>query len=143
MNIDELNEEQLRGIKRAFTIFIMKVIKHSAIDFSRKEKLQNSRIVSLNEYVNNEMSLSVFDDDIFCMENNIDYRHLEKIMSQKKHQNAILKLSEREKQIVYLFYIEEKEIDEIAKILNISKKTILNTKQNALNKLKKDIGGNW
>lgn len=143
MNIDELNEEQLSDIKRAFTIFIMKVIKHSAIDFARKEKLQNSRIVSLNEYVNNEMSLSVFDDDIFCMENNIDYRHLEKIMSQKKHQKAILKLSEREKQIVYLFYIEEKEIDEIAKILNISKKTILNTKQNALNKLKKDIGGNW
>lgn len=141
MNIDELNEEQLRDIKRAFTIFIMKVIKHSAIDFARKEKLQNSRIVSLNEYVNNEMSLSVFDDDIFYMENDIDYRHLEKIMSQKKHQNAISKLSEREKQIIYLLYIEEKEIDEIAKILNISRKTILNTKQNALNKLKNDIGG--
>lgn len=141
MNIDELNEEQLRDIKRAFTIFIMKVIKHSAIDFARKEKLQNSRIVPLNEYVNNEMSLSVFDDDIFYMENDIDYRHLEKIMSQKKHQNAISKLSEREKQIIYLLYIEEKEIDEIAKILNISRKTILNTKQKALNKLKNDIGG--
>ena len=42
MNIDELNEEQLRDIKRAFTIFILKVIKHSAIDFVRKEKLYNS-----------------------------------------------------------------------------------------------------
>ena len=108
MNIDELNEEQLRDIKRAFTIFIMKVIKHSAIDFARKEKLQNSRIVSLNEYVNNEMSLSVFDDDIFYMENDIDYRHLEKIMSQKKHQNAILKLSEREKNNMNILNLSEK-----------------------------------
>lgn len=142
MNIEELNEEQLRDIKRAFTIFILKVIKHSAIDFVRKEKLYNSRIMSLNEYVNNEMSLSVFDDDIFCVENDIDYRYLENVMTQKKHQKAILKLSKREKQIIYLLYIQEKEIDEISKMLNISKKTILNIKQNALKKLKKDIGGN-
>lgn len=131
MNIEELNEEQLRDIKRAFTIFILKVIKHSAIDFVRKEKLYNSRIMSLNEYVNNEMSLSVFDDDIFCVENDIDYRYLENVMTQKKHQKAILKLSKREKQIIYLLYIQEKEIDEISKMLNISKKTILNIKQNA------------
>ena len=142
MNIEELNEEQLRDIKRAFTIFILKVIKHSAIDFVRKEKLYNSRIMSLNEYVNNEMSLSVFDDDIFCVENDIDYRYLENVMTQKKHQKAILKLSKREKQIIYLLYIQEKEIDEISKMLNITKKTILNIKQNALKKLKKDIGGN-
>lgn len=142
MNIEELNEEQLRDIKRAFTIFILKVIKHSAIDFVRKEKLYNSRSMSLNEYVNNEMSLSVFDDDIFCVENDIDYRYLENVMTQKKHQKAILKLSKREKQIIYLLYIQEKEIDEISKMLNISKKTILNIKQNALKKLKKDIGGN-
>ena len=108
MNIEELNEEQLRDIKRAFTIFILKVIKHSAIDFVRKEKLYNSRIMSLNEYVNNEMSLSVFDDDIFCVENDIDYRYLENVMTQKKHQKAILKLSKREKQIIYLLYIQEK-----------------------------------
>lgn len=141
MNIEELNEEQLKDIKRAFTIFITKVIKHSAIDFARKEKLYNSRIVSLNEYVNNEMSLSVFDDDIFFRNKEIDYKQLEKIMTKRKHQDAVFKLSEREKQIIYLFYIEEKEVDEIAKLLHISPKTILNTKQNALNKLKNDMGG--
>jgi RNA polymerase sigma factor (sigma-70 family) len=141
MNIDELNEEQLRDIKRAFTIFILKVIKHSAIDFVRKEKLYNSRIVSLNEYVNNEMSLSGFDDDIFYVEKNIDYRHLENLMTKKKHQNAVSKLSEREKQIIHLLYIEEREVDEVAKLLNISTKTVLNTKKKALNKLKNDMEG--
>lgn len=141
MNIDELNEEQLRDIKRAFTIFILKVIKHSAIDFVRKEKLYNSRIVSLNEYGNNEMSLSGFDDDIFYMEKNIDYRHLENFMTKKKHQNAVSKLSEREKQIIHLLYIEEREVDEVAKLLNISTKTVLNTKKKALNKLKNDMEG--
>ena len=47
-----------------------------------------------------------------------------------------------EKQIIYLLYIEEKSIDEISNYLNISKKTILNTKNNALIKLKNDMGGN-
>lgn len=140
MNIEELNEEELKDIKRAFTIFITKVIKHSAIDFVRKEKLYNSRIMPLSEYVNNEMSLSFFDDDIFCMENNIDYKDLEKLMTKREHQSAISKLSEREKQIIYLLYIEEKEVEEVANLLNITTKTVLNTKQNALNKIKKDIG---
>ena len=141
MNIDELNEEQLRDIKRAFTIFILKVIKHSAIDFVRKEKLYNSRIVSLNEYVNNEMSLSGFDDGIFYVEKNIDYRHLENLMTKKKHQNAVSKLSEREKQIIHLLYIEEREVDEVANLLNISTKTVLKKKKKALNKLKNDMEG--
>lgn len=140
MNIEELNEEELRDIKRAFTIFITKVIKHSAIDFVRKEKLYNSRIMPLSEYINNEMSLSFFDDDIFCMENNIDYKDLEKLMTKREHQSAISKLSEREKQIIHLLYIEEKEVEEVANLLNITTKTVLNTKKNALNKIKKDIG---
>lgn len=141
MNIEELNEEQLRDIKRAFTIFITKVIKHSSIDFARKEKLYNSRVMPLSEYINNKMSLSFFDDDIFVsMEDNIDYKHLEKIMTKRRHQCAVSKLSEREKQIIHLLYIEEKGVEEIANLLNISTKTVLNTKKNALNKIKKDIG---
>lgn len=140
MNIEELNEEELRDIKRAFTIFITKVIKHSAIDFVRKEKLYKSRIMPLSEYINNEMSLSFFDDDIFSMENNIDYKDLEKLMTKREHQSAISKLSEREKQIIHLLYIEEKEVEEVANLLNITTKTVLNTKKNALNKIKKDIG---
>jgi RNA polymerase sigma factor (sigma-70 family) len=62
-------------------------------------------------------------------------------MTKKKHQNAVSKLSEREKQIIHLLYIEEREVDEVAKLLNISTKTILNTKKKALNKLKNDMEG--
>lgn len=142
MNNEELNEEKLREIKRAFTIFITKVIKHSAIDFARKEKIYNNRFVSLNEYISDEMSLSVYDDDIFLDDPNLNYKKLEQVMSKEKHKRAISKLSEREKQIIYLLYIEEKSVDEISNYLNISKKTILNTKNNALIKLKNDMGGN-
>ena len=75
------------------------------------------------------------------MEKNIDYRHLENLMTKKKHQNAVSKLSEREKQIIHLLYIEEREVDEVANLLNISTKTVLNTKKKALNKLKNDMEG--
>lgn len=139
MDIEQLSEEQLKDIKRAFTIFILKVIKHSAIDFARKEKVQNSRIVPISEYVNNEMSLSNFDDGIFFIQEDIDYENLEKIMSKKKHCMAISKLSKREKQIIYLLYIKEKDVEEIAAMLQLTPKTILNTKNNALNKLRNDM----
>ena len=136
MNIDELDESELKEIKRAFTIFIMKVVKHSSFDFIRKETLRNNRNVPLDEDIINKVSLSYFDDGTFFVEN---YTKLEKVMSKEQHRKAISKLSKREKQIINLLYIEEKSVEEISRILKISNKTILNTRNNALNKLRKDM----
>ena len=136
MNINELNEKDLKEIKRAFTIFIMKVVKHASYDFMRKETLRNSRIVPLDEDVTDKVSLSVYDDDTFFVEN---YKKLENVMSKEKHRKAISKLSKREKQIINLLYIEEKSIEDVSKILKIGSKTISNTRNNALNKLRKDM----
>ena len=136
MNIEELNESELKEIKRAFTIFVMKVVKHASYDFMRKETLRNSRNVPLDEDIVNKVSLSNYDDGTFFVEN---FTKLEKVMSKEKHRKAISKLSKREKQIINLLYIEEKSIEEISRLLNISNKTISNTRNNALNKLRKDM----
>ena len=105
MNLDGLSENELKEIKRAFTIFIMKIVKNSSIDFIRKETLRNSRNLPLDEDIVNKVSLSNYDDGAFFIEN---YTKLEKIMSKERHRKAILKLSKREKQIINLLYVEEK-----------------------------------
>ena len=102
----------------------------------RKETLRNCRNVLLDEDIVNKVSLSNYDDDAFFVENNTE---IEKIMSKEQHRKAVSKLSKREKQIISLLYIEEKSVVEISKILKISSKTITNTKNNALNKLRKDM----
>lgn len=139
MNINELSSEDLKNIKRAFTVFIAKVIKHAAIDFARKEKIRLSRIVSLTEYTNKGMSLSILDNGIFSLQECENYKELHKIMTNEKHQKAITKLSNREKEIIYFLYIEELTLEEIASKLKLTSKTIRNTKNNALKKLKKDM----
>ena len=139
MNIEELNEKDLKEIKRAFTIFMMKLVKHSSFDFLRKERLRVSRNLPLEEDIVCKVSLSNYDDGTFCVEIKNDFNNLEKVMTKEKHQKAISKLTQREKQIISLIYIEEKSIGQVAKILNITTKTVANTKNNALNKLKKDM----
>lgn len=139
MNNKNFSSEDLKNIKRAFTIFIIKVIKHASIDFARKEKIRLSRIMSLNEYVNNEMSLSVKDNGVFLFKECNSYNDLHLIMTSEKHQKAITKLTKREKEIIYLLYIEEYTLEEIALKLNLTSKTVRNTKNNALTKLKKDM----
>lgn len=139
MSNKDFSSEDLNNIKRAFTIFIIKVIKHAAIDFARKEKIRLSRIMSLNEYVNNEMSLSIKDNGVFLFKECSNYNDLHLIMTSEKHQKAITKLTKREKEIIYLLYIEEYTLEEIALKLNLTSKTVRNTKNNALTKLKKDM----
>lgn len=136
MNIENLSEQELKEIKRAFTMFIMKVVKNASCDFARKEALRSSRTVLLDEKIVNKVSLSNYDNGTFFNEDNPE---IEKIMSKEKHKKAISKLSKREKQIISLLYIEEKSIEEISELLKISSKTIANTKNNALNKLRKDM----
>ena len=142
MGIEYLSDEELKEIRKAFTIYIVKVIKHSAIDFIRKQKKYEGRIVYLNDFEEEKVSLSMFDNDILFFEEKTNYSQLEKIMTKEKNRKAVKKLTDREKEVMYLIIIEELDTEEIAKRLKISTKTVLNTKNNALKKLRKDLGGN-
>ena len=141
MEIKYLSDEELKKIRKAFTIYIVKVIKHSAIDFIRKQKKYEGRIVYLNDFEEEKVSLSMFDNDTLFFEEKTNYFQLEKIMTKEKNRKAVEKLTDREKEVMYLIIIEELDTEEIAKRLKISTKTVLNTKNNALKKLRKDLGG--
>ena len=137
MNIEELSEKELKDIKRAFTIFMTKLVRCSYLNFIKKETLKNSRIVPLNEGIINKVSLSNFDNGIFFVENKANDNEIGKIMTKNKHNNAILKLSKRERQILKAIYIDKKKNEEVAKEFNISYKTVSNTRITAINKLRK------
>ena len=139
MNIEKLNEEELKDIKRAFTIFMTKLVRCSYLNFIKKETLKNSRIVPLNEGVVKKMSLSNYDNGIFFIENNIKGNELEKIMTKNEHRKAVSKLTKREKQILKALYIDEMDVEDIAKKYNITLKTISNERKLAIDKLRDDM----
>ncbi len=67
---------------------------------------------------------------------------LEKIIKFEEHTiiyDALSILTDRQRQIVVLFYMEELSIGDIAKRLNISYRTVINTKVRALEKMRKYI----
>lgn len=53
--------------------------------------------------------------------------------------NGLNKLTKRQREVVFYYYIERKSMKEISEILNISYRTVVNTKTNSLKKLKKII----
>ena len=139
MNIEKLNEEELKDIKRAFTIIMTKLMRRSYINYIKKEKVKNSRIVPVNEGVVKKMSLWNYDNGIFFIENNIKGNELEKIMTKNEHRKAVSKLTKREKQILKALYIDEMDVEDIAKKYNITLKTISNARKLAIDKLRDDM----
>ena len=139
MNIEKLNEEELKDIKIAFTIFMTKLVRCSYLNFIKKETLKNSRIVPLNEGVVKKMSLSNYDNGIFFIENNIKGNELEKNKKKNEHRKAVSKLTKREKQILKALYIDEMDVEDIAKKYNITLKTISNARKLAIDKLRDDM----
>ncbi len=53
--------------------------------------------------------------------------------------DSILKLTDKQRKIIFDFYIKGKKIDKIAEELNISYRTVVNIKNTALKKLKKNL----
>ena len=137
MIIDKLSEEELKDIKRAFTVFMIKVVKHHSLNFIKKERLNNSRNLPLDEGVINKVSLSNYDSGTFFYENKVNNNELEKVMTKSEHTNAILRLSKRERQILKAIYIDKKKNQEVAEEFNITYKTVSNTRISAINKLRK------
>ena len=139
MNIEKLNEKELKDIKRAFTVFMTKLVNHHSINFIKRLKLNHARNLPFNEGIIYKVSLSNYDNGIFFIENIIKDNELEQIMTKKEHSKAVSKLSRREKQVIKALYVDDKDIEEIAKELDITEKTVLNTKNSALDKLRNDM----
>lgn len=98
-------------------------------------KNQVIKLESLNRKINNEEEEEEF-IDLLASDENL----LNKIVKLDEHSilyRAFECLSEREKQVIAYYYIKELSMVEISKKLDLSYRTVVNTKVNALKRLRR------
>ena len=132
------SESDVEYVVRAFKIYLKKVVKHSAIDYVRKINSNEVKEVAFTDFVDRNVSLSVYDSDSFFSFESIE-SSLEDVVSNPKLRIAIHKLSEDEKKILVLS-IENYSGLEIARKMNLSEKTIRNKKSIIRSKIKRMLG---
>lgn len=123
-----------KKIRNSFTSFISKIIINTSINYKRKITYINKREEELKESftdINNDIL------DTFVEE--VNYLQLEKVFSNAKYTNAMSKLTDREKLILYLIVIEEKSVKDVAKILKLSENNVTIIKYRAKNKFLKNL----
>lgn len=127
--LDALNSfDDSRGVK--FLGYVKCQLMYAFLD-RHKEKTY----VSLNSPISDEGSGEMIDRLV-----SEDSGPLELFLTLEKNTQlymALNSISKRQKEVIILFYIERKSIPEIAKILGVSYRTVVNTKTNGLKKMKK------
>ncbi|AFS77307.1 RNA polymerase sigma factor, sigma-70 family [Gottschalkia acidurici 9a] len=123
-----LQEKKLESGKH-FLGYIKNALRFHYLD---KHKIKESSI-SINHNISDGENLELVDmlEDPNLTQDNIIVKKEE----QRELWNSLLELTERQRDIVILFYVEEKSINYIAKKLGISYRTVVNTKTTALKKL--------
>ena len=112
MDIKDYSEKEIEHVLKSFSAYIKLVVNHAAIDYARKLKSQRYNVISLNECVEKEMSLSMYDNGIFlCSE--ID--DSDDIFSNSKYNRAFKKLTKKEQRILKL-YSKNYTLYEISKV---------------------------
>ena len=138
MSAVEYSENDIDYVVKSFKNYLRKVVKHSAIDYVRKVNNRCVKEIAFTDSVDRNVSLSLYDSDFFLISNEVKGK-LEDNISNPKLKLAIQKLSKDEKKILTLS-MEEYSSIEIAKIMNLSEKTIRNKKSIIKSKIKKMLG---
>ena len=138
MSAVEYSENDIEYVVKSFKNYLRKVVKHSAIDYVRKVNNRCVKEIAFTDSVDRNVSLSLYDSDFFLISNEVRGK-LEDNISNPKLKLAIQRLSKDEKKILALS-IEEYSSTEIAKIMNLSEKTIRNKKSIIKSKIKKMLG---
>ncbi|KNF09676.1 RNA polymerase sigma factor, sigma-70 family [Gottschalkia purinilytica] len=138
--IQEGNEIILRVLKtmtfeseKHFLGYVKNALRFHYLD---KHKQKNMDI-SLNQTISQDEKIEMIDtiiDESLTQEEMVIKNEEVNILWK-----GILSLTERQQEIITLYYIERKPIEYIARTLNISYRTVVNTKSTALKRLKKII----
>lgn len=140
MSVEKCSEKEIEeGIKK-FKTFLTIIVRSATIDFARKMKGNNAvKEIVFTDLVDRNVSLSVFDSDIFLPSEEIETDKLENIVSNNQLKSIIQKLSNDEKKILYFGFIEELSNSEIAIKMNLTEKTVRNKKSIIKAKIKANM----
>lgn len=142
MSVEKYSDKEIEEVIRKFKTFITIVVRSATIDFARKMKGNNAvKEIVFTDLVDRNVSLSVFDSDIFLPSEEIETDKLENIVSNNQLKSIIQKLSNDEKMILYFGFIEELSNSEIAIKMNLTEKTVRNKKSIVKAKIKANMEG--
>ena len=103
----------------------------------KQDKTYHARTVSL-EYLNQKYGFELADTSLSEDEiERIEQQELEKEEFNKKLREAIDKLTDKQRKVIYMYFWENKTIREIAKELGVYFTTVEESYQSALKKIKK------
>ncbi len=134
MYINDYSESEIINIVKSFKNYIKIVIKHAAIDYSRKAKRIKNVEISLNELSKIERSLSVSDDDLFSIYANSVSNKIEDKFSEDSYIKAISVLNNTEIMIFKLSF-QGYSLKDISIKLNTTTNCIKATKSRAKKKV--------
>lgn len=140
MSVEKYSEKEIEEVIKKFKTFITIVVRSATIDFARKMKGNNAvKEIVFTDLVDRNVSLSVFDSDIFLPSEEIETDKLENIVSNNQLKSVIQKLSSNEKKILYFGFIEDLSNSEIAIKTNLTEKTVRNKKSIIKTKIKANM----
>lgn len=119
--------EEITNVK----FYLFRSLKNRLIDIQRKNK-EYTEILSSNEdvYENISFRLNVTIEDELIQEED-----REEIL--RKVENVLSRLTDRQREVIYLRYIQEYSYEEIAELMEISVESCRNLTSKAVNKLRK------
>jgi len=126
--------------KNEFTAYVNTVVERSAINYREKVRKFEAEIpvADITSLPSVEELLS-FDDSLFFMEKDITYANIENLFTEERHYRAMKKLSDREKQILFLTVIEQKKGDEVAEIMKMTAENVWQIKTRAIKSFLKNL----
>ena len=120
--------------RNEFTAYVKTVIQNSSTDYKRKLLKSIEYEISVADFSCVPQGLLSYDDSSFLLEKDITYSNIEDLFTNEKYYTAMKKLSDKEKLILYLTVIEEKNAEQTAEIMNTTKENIWKIKSRAIKK---------
>ena len=140
MSVEKCSEKEIEEVIKKFKTFLTIIVRSATIDFARKMKGNNAvKEIVFTDLVDRNVSLSVFDSDIFLPSEEIETDKLENIVSNNQLKSILQKLSNDEKNILYFGFIEELSNSEIDIKMNLTEKTVRNKKSIIKAKIKANM----
>lgn len=126
--------------KITFTAFIVKIIKNTSNNYKKKMSYISKRETQITEKlvvegVIKNVEIQIDDENL----ENINYVTLEKIFTKKEYYDAMKKLENREKLVLYLTAIKELPLKKVAIMLKTNENNISKIKYRAKNKFLKNL----
>ena len=126
-----------------FVSYIEKSIRFSSYEIkNKKKKILNNEVYNLNEIdenFNEERINILIDESVDFLENISKEPNFKNISSNEDLIKALDSITDRQKLVIYMYFVEDKEEKQIAKELNVTKQSVNKVKIAALNRLKEYI----